>query len=971
MTTNNKISNIVGSQVPFFVKNDHPQFILFLEAYYEFLEQNGQTIERIKNISDYYDVDKTIDQFAEKLYDTYLKLFPKDMRVDKTLLMKHAKEFYLARGTEKSIRFLMNILFNEENIDFYYPKKDVLKTSDGKWYVQQSLKISDLRIDNVSNTTFFGLEKLASTGIKGNTSGATAVVERVDRFYEGGTEIEELVLSDIRGDFTNGEQIFTIFTENGQNKSITANVFGGVLNTVRVTNGGSAYSVGDPVLVLSNSGSGANVQVAKVTSGNIISITVLDVGAGFQNNDYLLITSTGAGSGANAYLTAVENSGKTHPNTYNIYYSQISSEANTVIGNTIYSNLNSSLTDPANNWIANSLSSFVYSNTGPAKAVTVVSAGNDYSVPPTISVIANTRIQELGILGRMTVDNGGEGYVIGDTIRIDNVLFGYGTGAAANVTNVGANGTITEVGWVTVPGHITGGAGYSGQFLPTATVISSNANANGAIITVNSILGEGATFFTPNTTLGTVERLVIYNKGSGYLEPPTLDLSGYGDGLATAETTIITGVYKYPGRYLNDDGMLSTANYLEDRDYYQNFSYVLRLQSSINEYRQALKDLIHPAGMKVFGEYRVVDNAETSNGLTNVISTIITTKSSKTYTIANNVTITYTAHGLTNANSIYMEFTTGNIANYAIASNTYTANSIYRVSNVIDSNTFTVYSGKYLPGSINVNQLVAETGPADIYMKEDGYNFFLIGNAADKVYDLKLSRKYDITTATLNKISPDISAVEGTATSLTFKPDGKAMYISGTAGRRIIQYNMTEAWNVNSAVQNVTFNVANSLNISNVQSVQLSRDGTYLYVVDSGVDIVYQMRLTEAWNVNTASYLTQKYVGTFDSDFTGLYFNSNGKSMFVGGSNNDIIREFRLSTAWNVNTATIYANSGSFTGFSPAMAGIAFANNGSMVYVTDSTYDLIHQLPMRQSWNVNSAFNGTSTAGNVVVGLVV
>jgi hypothetical protein len=53
MTANNKISNIIGSQVPFFVKNDHPQFILFLEAYYEFLEQNGQTIERIKNVRDY------------------------------------------------------------------------------------------------------------------------------------------------------------------------------------------------------------------------------------------------------------------------------------------------------------------------------------------------------------------------------------------------------------------------------------------------------------------------------------------------------------------------------------------------------------------------------------------------------------------------------------------------------------------------------------------------------------------------------------------------------------------------------------------------------------------------------------------------------------------------------------------------------------------------------------------------------
>jgi hypothetical protein len=93
--------------------------------------------------------------------------------------------------------------------------------------------------------------------------------------------------------------------------------------------------------------------------------------------------------------------------------------------------------------------------------------------------------------------------------------------------------------------------------------------------------------------------------------------------------------------------------------------------------------------------------------------------------------------------------------------------------------------------------------------------------------------------------------------------------------------------------------------------------------------------------------------------------------MFLGGQGNDRIKEFRLSTSWNVNTATIYANSGSFNDFTSAMSGITFANNGSMLYLTDTTYDLIHQLPMTQAWNVNTAFNGTSTTGNVMVGLYI
>jgi hypothetical protein len=170
MSTNNKISNLVSSQVPFFVRNDHPKFIQFLEAYYEFLEQDGYAVDRQKNVRSYYDIDNTIDLFAEKLYDTYLRLFPKEVNVDKKLLLKHAKDFYLSRGSEKSIKFLINILFNEEDLSFYYPKDDILRASDGKWYVQKSLRVEDVFIAGLANTEIVGLEKFINTQVRGQES---------------------------------------------------------------------------------------------------------------------------------------------------------------------------------------------------------------------------------------------------------------------------------------------------------------------------------------------------------------------------------------------------------------------------------------------------------------------------------------------------------------------------------------------------------------------------------------------------------------------------------------------------------------------------------------------------------------------------------------------------------------------------------------------------------------------------------
>ena len=183
--SNNKISNLINSQVPFFVRNDHQNFVTFLEKYYEYLEQDDKVVNRIKNVQTYQNVDLTESQYSELLYNTFLKYIPKNILADKTLILKHIKDFYRAKGTEKATRFLMRVMFNAE-IDFYYPKKDILRASDGKWFIQKTLRIKDIVIKKLDGTvvssenTFYDLERFINTRIKGNTSNATATVERVE-----------------------------------------------------------------------------------------------------------------------------------------------------------------------------------------------------------------------------------------------------------------------------------------------------------------------------------------------------------------------------------------------------------------------------------------------------------------------------------------------------------------------------------------------------------------------------------------------------------------------------------------------------------------------------------------------------------------------------------------------------------------------------------------------------------------------
>ena len=60
-----RISVRVESQLPQFVKEDHPTFIAFLEAYYEYLEQTGKPYEFIGDLRNYFNIDKTVDDFLK------------------------------------------------------------------------------------------------------------------------------------------------------------------------------------------------------------------------------------------------------------------------------------------------------------------------------------------------------------------------------------------------------------------------------------------------------------------------------------------------------------------------------------------------------------------------------------------------------------------------------------------------------------------------------------------------------------------------------------------------------------------------------------------------------------------------------------------------------------------------------------------------------------------------------------------
>jgi len=625
--TSKKISNFVSSQVPGFVRDDHPNFVAFLEAYYEYLEQSnntislGKTVDRAKNLLDYADIDNTLDAFAEKLYKEFLQYFPKEAQANKKTILKNIKDFYRAKGSEKSFNFLFRTLYGKD-VSFYYPKDDILRPSTSKWFIEKSVRITNITIDDVSTTSITDLEKFKNTKITGQDSAATAFIERVQISFKEGVQINELFLSNQIGTF-DGSEIVT--ATNLDDETLEATIISGFLTNIIVTVPGTSYNIGDSVTITSNTGTDAVAFVSLVSTGNIANVVPVKGGAGFKIGDFIQFTG-GDGSGANANVFSIMGTANNffHANTINLN-SDLIANFSSVTLNTANFGFVGIANSNANSTLTQALSYFTYGPIGPidetigAAAVNMISRGNNYVTIPTVDVYGNTRIKNLGVLGRMNVNSGGTGYANGDILIFTNVPGGYGHGSSGNVRSVGANGTIKSVQFVGVSGQILGGSGYTPDKLPTVSVVSSNGvNANISVIALLAY-GSPLTEFSVTTgSIGAIEKITISNQGKNYTDA-TINLSGSGDGTAQATANIVSGTFTYPGRFLDDTGFPSSFNFLQDRDYYQNYAYELIVKESINTYRKYINDLVHPSGMKLWSRYPFISpivsnvSVETSN----------------------------------------------------------------------------------------------------------------------------------------------------------------------------------------------------------------------------------------------------------------------------------------------------------------------------------------------------------------------
>ena len=246
----------------------------------------------------------------------------------------------------------------------------------------------------------------------------------------------------------------------------------------------------------------------------------------------------------------------------------------------------------------------------------------------------------------------------------------------------------------------------------------------------------------------------------------------------------------------------------------------------------------------------------------------------------------------------------------------YTASTAYDISTLTYDNKYFAISSPY-------------SDPCDVIISDDGTKFWGTGRSDVIVGEFVMSTAFDLSTATYNNSSLDMSAqLDGNCRSISFGDNGTKLYATGFGASyvnpKIVQYNLSTAYDLSTATYS-----GNSITYQKVTTAKINADGTKMLIAAYKLDEVYLFTLSTAYDLSTAtdsgiSYNFGSIVNTTTNSTCGGTTNPDGSEFyFFGGS--------------SVDGNTYQFNMGGSKAFNSADVGKKVVGNSGSAVITDAS----------------------------------
>jgi hypothetical protein len=434
----------------------------------------------------------------------------------------------------------------------------------------------------------YGYREDPNTFIQFTGGGGTGAIANVTTVDAGGEinvafiPTDPIVISQLT---TIGAAAYAFFSAN-----TSANINATLANTFNFKSF-STYPIGSVVL---NNGGGGYTSLPTVSAKSLYDdtlgnkedlealgilgpITIITPGTGYANGQFITFANSAGGMGANAYVN-VNATGSIVSTTY-VYANSANPNITYPKGGLGYRNstlptlnVSSSGGSGAVLTVTNVLGSgATFLPVGDERGIGAITSfiiedfGEDYISAPSVSL----RVRDLVVSNVSIATIPKKGEIVYQGANLASAVF------KANVDSI----FLLETGPTT----------ETSKYILRTYNYTSNTKTNLQLAierlpSSNISLDLDTTYTTSNVITGEV----IYQNG----------IRTYGNGAAEATARFLNGLIIGEGRYINDDGFLSSNQVLESQDY-NNFTYDLTVQASFAAYKELLYKLVHPSGTKI------------------------------------------------------------------------------------------------------------------------------------------------------------------------------------------------------------------------------------------------------------------------------------------------------------------------------------------------------------------------------------
>lgn len=235
-------------------------------------------------------------------------------------------------------------------------------------------------------------------------------------------------------------------------------------------------------------------------------------------------------------------------------------------------------------------------------------------------------------------------------------------------------------------------------------------------------------------------------------------------------------------------------------------------------------------------------------------------------------------------------------------------------------------------------------------ISDDGLNFYIVGQTDARVYQYSLSSPWNIETGGYANKSFSVSSQDSAPGDIIFGKSGHKFYMVGSfSGEKVYQYTLTTPWDISTAsYDSISLDV--TAEGTNPADAKFKYDGTICYVLVTSTNTIYQYTLTTPWDLSTASYASKSLNPTAqDAQCLCFELSSDGLVIYVAGNTNDTIYQYTMTTAWDISTASYASKSLNISSEATTARGLSFGNDNSVIYVLNQIGKKIYQYsPLKQ-----------------------